>query len=179
MANYIMLLLPDNAELWMFSLAETYFGSLTPKIQADMTQHGFNILSKSWSPLKSAQLEALHEVRTHATQSHERLFINHCAITYQIESSLTNVGSAYSGIVSHHFKQNATQEHADYKDLRSDPSMTTLTEDDIHYFLTRWIDSPHVRYLTRAQTHLTVFGLGEHRLASILVKVSCVKIETV
>ena len=42
MAEYVVLL-PEAANTWMFSLAETYYRALTPVMQADMIQNEFKM----------------------------------------------------------------------------------------------------------------------------------------
>ena len=42
MAEYVVLL-PEEANTWMFSLAETYYRALTPAMQADMLQNEFKM----------------------------------------------------------------------------------------------------------------------------------------
>ena len=84
MVDYIVLL-PDDADSWMLSLAETYFRALKPDMQTDMIQHQFQMPKSSRGHTKSRQIDALNEVRTAATEAHERSYINFKAINQHVQ----------------------------------------------------------------------------------------------
>ena len=60
MTDYIVLL-PDKADTWLFSVGEIYFRALTPTMQTDMNQHNFVMPVGARSESKVTQLEALSE----------------------------------------------------------------------------------------------------------------------
>ena len=79
MTDYIVLL-PDAADTWLFSLGEAYFRALTPAMQVDMNQNDFEMPHGARSNLKVDQMEALNEVKSHAIHSNERGYLNRNAI---------------------------------------------------------------------------------------------------
>ena len=66
MVGYIVLI-PEDADSWMFSLAEMFFRSLKPDMQTDMLQHGFEMPKASRNSTTSRQIDAVNKVRTGAT----------------------------------------------------------------------------------------------------------------
>ena len=89
MTDYIVLL-PDAADTWLFSLGEAYFRALTPAMQVDMNQNIFVMPPGARSNLKVDQMEALNEVRSHSIQSNECSYLSHNAIKEQVESTLAS-----------------------------------------------------------------------------------------
>jgi len=70
-------------------------------MQVDMNQNDFVIPHGARSNLKVDQMEALNEVRFHAIQSNERVYLNHNAIKEQVESTLASSGFLSRARVNH------------------------------------------------------------------------------
>ena len=130
MTDHIVIL-PDDASGWMFSLAETYYRALTPAMQIDMSQNKFNMPASARSSLKSEQMEALDLVRSHETRYHERSYLSNRAIKQQVEATL---GTANNSTVTAYNYVTSNEKRSGYESFTTDPMMTTLTEDEINTF---------------------------------------------
>lgn len=129
MPDYIVLL-PDNARIWMFSLGETFVCALTPEMQTDITLNNFVMPEKSRSTHKVEQVAALNVVRSTAIQAHERSYLNNKAIQQQVQTSLASSG-VYSGLsVNDTFFPSTTSNTFDT--YNKDPSYSTMTDDKIN-----------------------------------------------
>ena len=131
MVEYIVLL-PEDADKWMFSLAETFFRSLKQDMQTDMLQHKFVMPQAGRSSSKSRQIDALNDVRTAATEAHERSFINHKAISQQVKASMARVTLGINQATVNHMGLSAGT--TGYEALDNDISSSLLTDDDINTF---------------------------------------------
>ena len=117
MTDYIVHL-PDEAQYWMLLLGDTFFHVLTPEIQLDMLHHEFQMTFASRGLTESKKLGTLNDVRTAATQSHERSFIDRKNITKQVQASLAMVTSGGSLT----FKMNVNSTSTCYKSFDNVPS---------------------------------------------------------
>ena len=131
MTDYIVLL-SDEAEKWMFSLAYIFFQALMPAMQAVMTTKKFVMLPTARSHTKADQVAVLNEVRSHATQSNKKGFLNHNAINEQVEVLFASSGILSSASV-HHTSINNTL--AGYNYFTRDPSSHTLADAVINTYL--------------------------------------------
>ena len=130
MTDY-MVLLPDNASTWMFSLAETYYRALTLAMQTDMSQNNFSMPASARSSLKSKQMEALNLVRSHATRSHERSYLSNRAIKQQVEAVLGTVNNSTATA----YNYDASNDNpSGYNTFTTNPTLMTLTEDKTNIF---------------------------------------------
>lgn len=68
-ADYVILS-PNDATMWMFSLIETFFCALATAMQTDMLQHNFSMPAVSRGDLKMEQLQSLNVVHASAIESH-------------------------------------------------------------------------------------------------------------
>jgi hypothetical protein len=127
-----IVLLPDEADTWMLSLAETYYCALTPAMQSDMTRHDFKMLFNHYSASKKEQVQALNEVRSHAIQSHERKFQNSIDIKEHVQAAFASSGIMAG--VNTNSASVATTNTTSYENFTSDPSMHILTDDEINTF---------------------------------------------
>ena len=131
MIEYIVLL-PKDADTWMFPLVETYYRALTPAMQVDMTQNKFKMPHNHKSDSKKEQAEALNEVRSNAIKSHERKFLNTNVIKEQVEAVYVSSGLS-SSTVMHNISVD-TSNTTSYENFTTDPTMHTLTDDEINKY---------------------------------------------